>query len=256
MKIGIIGVGLIGKTLALRLADSGHDVSVANSSGPENIKKDVLSTGAKAVTTQDVVRDKDVIILSIPLNRIPEIAPLLSEVPEETTLIDTSNYYPARDSKIESIESGLVESLWVMQQLGRPFAKAWNAIGSHSFAVKGKPEGSDLRIAIPVAADRDIDRDVAIKLINDTGFDAFYTGSLADSWRQQPGSPIYCTDLTVNELKEWTDKAEKERLPKRRDLAILVFMERMGNDFTKRVGNATIEEDAEFAIRLNRTLFM
>lgn len=256
MKIGIIGVGLIGKTLAVKLAESGHDVYVANSSGPENIDKEVLATGAKAVTVQQVIEDKEVIILSIPLNRIPEIAEQLSNVPEETTLIDTSNYYPARDSKIESIESGLVESLWVKQNLGRTFAKAWNAIGSHSFAVKGNPAGEKDRIAIPIAADREIDRNIAEKLVNDTGFDAFYTGSLEDSWRQQPGSPVYCTDLTASEIASVIDTAEKERLPKRRDLAVLVFQERMGDDFQKRVGKATVLGDAEFAIRLNRTLFM
>lgn len=248
MKIGIIGVGHIGKTLALRLAEVGHEVVVANSRGPENIDADVLVTGAHAVSIQQALQDKDVIILSIPLNRIPEIAPLFAEVPEETTVIDTSNYYPARDSKIDSIESGQVESLWVMEQLGRPIAKAWNAIGSDSLVKNGKPAGSAGRIAIPIASDREVDKTIAIQLIQDTGFDAYYTGSLADSWRQQPGAPIYCTDLTIDEMASLVNTAEKERLPARRDIAVAAIMER--------VSSPTTNPDAEFGLRLSRALYI
>ena len=248
MKIGIIGVGHIGKTLALRLAEVGHEVVVANSRGPENIDADVLVTGAHAVSIQQALQDKDVIILSIPLNRIPEIAPLFAEVPEETTVIDTSNYYPARDSKIDSIESGQVESLWVMEQLGRPIAKAWNAIGSDSLVKNGKPAGSAGRIAIPIASDREVDKTIAIQLIQDTGFDAYYTGSLADSWRQQPGAPIYCTDLTTDEMASLVNTAEKERLPARRDIAVAAIMER--------VSSPTTNPDAEFGLRLSRALYI
>ncbi|WP_018618263.1 NADPH-dependent F420 reductase [Spirosoma luteum] len=248
MKIGIVGVGHIGKTLALQLAKAGHDVSVANSKAPENINPAVLATGARAVTVQQAVQDKEVIILSIPLNRIPEVAPLLTGVPQETTVIDTANYYPARDSRIDEIEAGQVESLWVKQQLGRPIAKAWNAIGSDSLATKGKPAGSSDRIAIPIAADRDSDRTLTMKLVEDTGFDAFDTGSLADSWRQQPGAPIYCTDLTVSEIQALVDTAEKERLPARRDLAVAAIMERMSS--------ATKNPDAAYGVRLSRALYM
>ena len=248
MKIGIIGVCHIGKTLALQLAKAGHDVSVANSKAPENMNPEVLVTGARAVTAQQAVQDKDVIILSIPLNRIPEVAPLFAEVPEETTVIDTSNYYPARDSSIDSIEAGQVESVWVNQQLGRPIAKAWNAIGSDSLATNGKPAGSPDRIAIPVAFDRISDRTITMKLVEDTGFDAFDTGSLADSWRQQPGAPIYCTDLTVNEIQAVVYTAEKERLPARRDLAVAAIMERMSS--------ATKNPDATYGVRLSRALYM
>ena len=248
MKIGIIGVGNIGKTLALKLAAAGHSVSVANSKSPEDISQDVLATGARAVTVEQAIEEKDVIIMSIPLNKIPEVAPLFTNVPEETVVIDTSNYYPARDTEIADIEAGMVESLWVVKQLGRTISKAWNAIGSHSLLVNGKNEGSKERIAIPFASDREIDREVVTTLINDTGFDAFDTGSLADSWRQQPGAPAYCTDLTENELQEVLDTAEKERLPKRRDIAVAAIMERVGDGKTN--------PDAEYGVRLSRALYM
>lgn len=248
MEIGIIGVGHIGKTLALKLAAAGHNVVVANSSGPENIDKAVLATGAKAVTAKEAVHNKEVIILSVPLNRIPDIAPVLASVPEEVTVIDTSNYYPARDLKIDRIEAGSAESIWVTEQLGRTIAKAWNAIGSQSLESNGKPSGTLDRIAIPFAADRDKDRIITKQLIEDTGFDAFYTGSLADSWRQQPGAPVYCTDLTLNEIQSLIDKAEKERLPARRDLAVAAIMERLNDP--------KANPDADFGVRLSRALYI
>lgn len=184
MKIGIVGTGHIGKILVQRLSAAGHQIKVANSRGPETIESEILSDGAQAVSTAEVVKDVETLILSIPLNRIPEIVQLLASVPDDTVVIDTSNYYPARDNKIESIEAGKVESVWVSEQLGRPIAKAWNAIGSDSLAKKGKPAGSPNRIAIPVAADREHDREVTMRLVEETGLDAVYSGSIADSWRQ------------------------------------------------------------------------
>jgi predicted dinucleotide-binding enzyme len=248
MKIGILGTGHIGKTLVRKLGAAGHDVKVANSRGPDTIERDVLASGGRAVTAQEAVVDVDVVILSIPLNRLPGIAPLIASVPAETVVIDTSNYYPARDGRIEAIEAGQVESLWVSEQLGRPIVKAWNAIGSDSFARKGKPAGSQDRIAIPVAAENDRDRKVGMALVEDTGFDAFDAGTLADSWRQQPGAPGYCTDLTLEEMPAAHAAAERARLPKRRDLAVAAIVER--------VGDGTTNPDAEYGVRLSRALYM
>lgn len=246
MNIGILGVGNIGKTFAQRLAQAGHAVKVANSRGPHTIAQDVLAFGAEAVATEEALRDVEVIILSIPLNRIPDVAPLMAGLPEETVVIDTSNYYPFRDDRIEAIEAGQVESLWVAEQLGRPIAKAWNAIGSASLANKPAPAGTDGRIAIPVAADRERDREVAIALVNDSGFDGFDAGALADSWHQQPGAPAFCTDLTREEMRSALAAAEKERLPKRRDLGVAVMQERLGD--------GTTNPDADWGVRLVRAI--
>ncbi|MET9014913.1 NAD(P)-binding domain-containing protein [Streptomyces olivaceoviridis] len=248
MKIGILGVGHIGKTLTQRLSMAGHDVKVANSRGPDTIGTDVLASGANAVTAAEAVVDVDALIISIPMNRLPQIAPLIVDLPAETVVIDTSNYYPHRDGRIESIEAGQVESLWVAEQLGRPVAKAWNSIGSDSFANKHKPAGSPDRIALPVAADRESDRRVAMALVEDTGFDAFDAGALAESWRQQPGAPCYTTDLIREELPAALAAADAKRSPKRRDLAIAAIQER--------IGDATTNPDAEYGVRLCRALFM
>ncbi|ARU16963.1 NADPH-dependent F420 reductase [Croceicoccus marinus] len=248
MKIGILGTGNIGATLVKDLAAAGHEVKVANSRGPDTIPAELLSSGAQAVTKEEALSDVEAVILSIPLKRIPDIAPLVARLPDDTVVIDTSNYYPFRDGQIEAIESGQVESLWVMEQLGRPIAKAWNAIGSASLATKGQRPATPGRIALPVAADRDRDREVAMALVEDTGLDAFYSGSIADSWRQQPGAPAYCTDLTCEEMEPALAAAEKERLPKRRDLGVAVMQERLGD--------GTTNPDAEWGVRVVRAINM
>ncbi len=163
-------------------------------------------------------------------------------------MIDTSNYYPFRDTRIDAIEAGQVESLWVAEQLGRPIAKAWNAIGSASLARKGKPKGDAERLAIPVAADRYHDRKVAMSLVNATGLDAVYSGTLADSWRQQPGAQLYCTDLTLEEIEAALSAAERARLPARRDLGVAVMQERLGD--------GTTNPDEDWGVRLVRTINM
>lgn len=248
MKIGILGTGNIGKTLVRELSEAGHEVKVANSRGPETIEHELLSSGARAVTTAEALADVEVVILSIPLNRIPDVAAQVVALPEDTVVIDTSNYYPFRDDRIEAIESGQVESQWVAEQLGRPIAKAWNAIGSASLAKKGKPAGTAGRIAIPIAADRARDREVTMALVNDTGVDAFDAGTLADSWRQQPGAPVYCTDLTFKEVGPALQSAERYRLAKRRDLSVAILQERLGD--------GTTNPDEDWGVRLVRAINM
>jgi predicted dinucleotide-binding enzyme len=248
MKIGILGMGHIGKTLVRELSAAGHDVKVANSRGPETIDAGLLPPSARAVTTEGALVDVDAVILSIPLNRIAGIAGFIAGLPDDVVVIDTSNYYPHRDDRIDAIEAGQPESLWVVEQLGRPIAKAWNAIGSDSFATKGKPAGSTGRIAIPVAADRAQDRKVAMALVEDSGLDAVDAGTLADSWRQQPGAPAYCTDLDRQELAKALAAAEKSRLATRRDLSVAVIQERLGD--------TTTNPPVDFGVRLSRAIFM
>lgn len=87
-----------------------------------------------------------------------------------------------------------------------------------------------------------------MRLVDETGLDAVYSGPLSESWRQQPGAPVYCTDLARDEVPDALAAAERGRLPKRRDLAIEAIMER--------VGDSTTNPDADYAVRLTRALFM
>ncbi|WP_439254025.1 NADPH-dependent F420 reductase [Pseudomonas monteilii] len=228
MNIGIIGSGFIGGTLAKLLSTAGHTVKVSNSRGPNTVDADVLSTGAIAVTKEEALVGADVVILSIPFIRIPDLKNLLAGLPEDVVIIDTSNYIPARDERLDAIENGQPDSMWASEQIGRPLAKAWNTIYSASLNEAGRPAGDPERIAVPVAADRDQDRIVAMALVEDSGFDAYYAGSLAESWRQQCGTPCYCTELTSEALPQALANANLARSRKRRDLFFAVYNERFG----------------------------
>ncbi|MEE6295238.1 NADPH-dependent F420 reductase [Georgenia wangjunii] len=246
MKIGIIGAGAIGSTLAQRLSAAGHDVTIANSRGPETIDPATLSTGATAAWAAEVVTGADVVIVSVNLGQVPDVATLIHQAPAAAVIIDTSNYYPLRDGIIEAIENGEVESLWVQDHYQRPVAKAWNSIVSTSFADKATKPGSLDRIALPVAADDAAHRTLAMALVEDTGFDAFDAGTLTDSWRQQPGTPAYCTDLTADPLSSALAKADARYSARRRDLVWEVVSERAAAEGTVQ-GN--------YLVALNRAIY-
>ncbi|MGF6362079.1 putative dinucleotide-binding enzyme [Pseudomonas frederiksbergensis] len=231
MKIGIIGAGNIGATLARKLAACGHEVKLANSKSPQSIQNLANEIGVHAVTKEDAVSEVDVVILSIPFAKYPDLKQTLSHVPEKVVVIDTSNYYPGRDGAIKEVDDGKPESVWVSEQIGRPVIKAWNAVLAATLADKGQPAGSITRIALPVAG-RDITAEaIAQDLVEDTGFIALAAGNLEDSWRQQPGTPAYCTELTLPELKLALQAADKARAPQNRDVLIAKFMA-PGSQFT------------------------
>jgi predicted dinucleotide-binding enzyme len=221
MKIGIIGAGEMGGTLIRQYARAGHTVKMANASGAEKLKSLALETGASAVTLGDVVADVDVIVITIPLIGILKLPQhLFKNTSANTAIVDTCNYYPIRDGIIKDIEDGMPESVWVSNQLQRPVIKAYNTILYRSLVNSGLTKGKASRLALPISGDDKHSKDLVSILINDSGFDSLDYGSLQDSWRQQPGSPVYCTDLTLTQLKKSIEKAKKELLPERREFGL------------------------------------
>jgi len=225
MKIGIIGAGEMGGTLIRQYTRAGHRVKMANASDIEKLKGLASETGASAVALTDVVTDVDVIVIAIPLIAMLKLPPrLLKNTPANTAIVDTGNYYPIRDGSIPAIEAGMPESVWVSDQLQRPVVKAYNSILYRSLVHSGLPKGDALRVALPVSGEDKASKDVVSALVEASGFDALDYGSLQASWRQQPGSPAYCTDLTLAQLKKSLAKAEKELLPARRELGLKYIM--------------------------------
>lgn len=236
MKIGIIGAGQVGGTLIRQYAAAGHRVKMANASGPNKLKSLALETGASAVTLADVVTEVDVIVISIPLIGILKLPKgLFKNISADVPVLDTCNYYPIRDGVIEELEGGMLESVWVSNHLQRPVIKAYNNIFSDSLIDSGRTKGTDSRIALPIAGDDKQAKDLASILINDSGFDSLDYGYLQDSWRQQPGSPVYCTDLTLSQLRKSIGKAKRELLPERRELGLTFILKNDPALWTDRV---------------------
>src|SRR3954469_8935562 len=179
MKIGIIGAGHIGGTLTRRFAALGHDVLVANSRGPETLRDLAAETGARAVTVKEAARGREVVVVTIPLKNVPKLPrDLFAGAAEDVVIIDTGNYYPQRDGRIEEIEAGTTESRWTSKQLGRPVIKAFNNIYAKHLLELGKPRGTPDRIALPVAGDDAAAKKVVMDLVDQLGFDPVDAGTL------------------------------------------------------------------------------
>lgn len=222
MKIGIIGTGAIGGTIAKKMALAGHSVKINNSDDVEKLNARAEELGVTAANQKDVVKDVDVIILSLPTIAIPTLPKdLFADVPENVIVVDTSNYYPFRDADIEEIKNGKVESVWVSEQLGRPVIKAFNNLLAETLANGGKEAGAEERIAMAIAGDDAEAKKVIAGLVNDAGFDVVDSGNLSESWRHQPGTPAYCTELDAEELKQALADGVKEDAPVKRDKAIV-----------------------------------
>ena len=173
----------------------GHEVFVANSRGPETLSDVAAETGATAVSVPEAVRGVDLIVVTIPRRIFSTCQPVCSPMPDHLVIVDTGNYYPRqRDGRIETIEAGLPESKWVAQQLGRPVIKVFkNSYAKHLLQL-GRPKGTPGRIALPVSGDEDA-KGVVLKLVDELGFDGVDAGGLDNSWRQQPGTPVYTEDF-------------------------------------------------------------
>ena len=215
MNIGIIGAGHIGGTLTRRLSELGHKVFVANSRGPETLSDLARETGATPVSIHEAARSGDIVIVTIPEKNIATLPrDLFNGVSDDVIVIDTGNYYPQqRDGRIDGIEAGATESRWVSQQLGRPVVKAFNNIYADHLLRRGLQAGTPGRIALPVAGDDSAAKQTVIDLLDELGFDGVDAGTIDESWKQQPGTPVYGADFDADGVKKALSQASKERKP-------------------------------------------
>ncbi len=215
MNIGIIGAGHIGGALTRRFSALGHNVFVSNSRGPDSLANLAAETGAKAVTVNEAARKGDVVVVTIPEKNIATLPPdLFKGVPDNVVVVDTGNYYPQqRDGRIDGIEEGLTESRWVSQQLGRPVIKAFNNIYAAHLQNSGKPAGTKGRIALPVAGDDKAAKEIVMQLVDELGFDGVDAGTLDESWKQQPGTPVYGLDFDAAGVRRALAQATPGRKP-------------------------------------------
>ncbi|MEH3054005.1 MAG: NADPH-dependent F420 reductase [Patulibacter minatonensis] len=203
MQIGFVGAGNIGKALAGDLVRLGHDVALSNSRGPDTLADVVAELGehAQAVTVEEAVAFGDVVVLTIPLGRVPELP---TESFAGKVVINTNNYYPERDGQIAELDAGLTESEWTAQHLpGASVVKAFNSIYFQHLAGQGdttKPPGA--RRGIPIAGDDAAAKQLVSQLIDQIGFDPVDAGPLAAGGLFQNGADLYGAELTGSELAD------------------------------------------------------
>src|SRR5258707_10547532 len=213
MNFGVIGPGDIGEVIIRKLRDAGYPVKMANSRGQESLTYLATKTGGIPASLEQVVQDVDILFIVVPQKAIPELPKgLLNRAQKETIVIDVGNYYPFRDGRIDELENGLTESVWVERQIGRPVVKALNTIPSKALMAAGRPAGSRDRVALPISGDNPKAKETVAQLIDRIGLDSVDAGTIAESWRQQPGSPVYCVNPTKEELQQGLRNVDRSSL--------------------------------------------
>jgi len=203
MRIGIIGAGHIGGTLARRFAAAGHDVAVSNSRGPDTLQAvvDELAPRGQALTAAEAARFGEVVVVSVPFGRYQELP---TEGVAGKVVIDTNNYYPQRDGHFEELDTDRTTSSELLQAHlpGARVVKAFNAILWSRLRDDGRPAGDRERVGIPISGDDEDAKRTVAELIDQIGFDAVDAGTLAEGGRKhQPGSPAYTEGLHTGELR-------------------------------------------------------
>ncbi|KAL7941456.1 hypothetical protein V8C42DRAFT_335185 [Trichoderma barbatum] len=234
-QIAIIGAGVVGIALAKQLIHVGNSVSISNSRGPDSLYEVERTTGAKAKEIKQAVSEADIVILAVPMSGILPLQPVLqASIRHGTILIDICNYYPSRDKNIQLLDEGMAESVWMSKTLSFPVTKALNNIIALNIAHSAKPKGSSNRVALPVAGDDDTSVAVVMELVEAMGFDAYNAGRLANSWRQQPGQPAYCTEPTLKELVVLLSSADREGAKLKRDKGMAIS-QKLPPDFSPQI---------------------
>lgn len=204
MRVGIIGSGMIGSSLAGLLAERGYEVLLANSRGPQSLTETVRQLGPTVTpaTIVDAARAGEVVVVAIPFGRYPELA---VEAFADRIVVDATNYYPQRDGPVPELAAGTATSseLLARHLAGAQIVKAFNTLHFARLRTAGRLDApSSQRLAIPLAGDDARAKALVTQLIEDIGFAAVDAGDLAAGRHQQPGQPIYNRPVRPAEAKK------------------------------------------------------
>jgi predicted dinucleotide-binding enzyme len=188
--LGIIGSGNIGTVLAKLAVAAGYDVVLANSRGPESLREKAAELGVRAGTAAEAAEAGDIVVVTIPLGRYTEVPvePLVGKV-----VIDTMNYYPSRDGRIEELDNETVTTADLLQRHlpDSHTVKAFNNIAAADLLSLARPTGAADRSALPISGNDAAARATAVELLDKLGWDAVDVGPLSESWRHEPETAVY-----------------------------------------------------------------
>jgi 8-hydroxy-5-deazaflavin:NADPH oxidoreductase len=198
MKVGIVGSGMIGGTLARLLSSKGHDVAISNQRGPESLEAMANEGNGNVLpmTVEGALEFGKVVVIAVPLHAVFDL-PVAGT--DGKTVVDATNYYPNRDGQIEMLVHGPVTSSALVADHfpNARVVKAFNTMHFKTLGTEGRPPGDPNRLVLFLAGDDSTAKDLVAGLIDDVGFDPYDTGGLGQGGAlQEPGSPIYNKPLT------------------------------------------------------------
>jgi predicted dinucleotide-binding enzyme len=212
--IGLIGAGHIGSQLARLAIRSGYAVVISNSRGPETLADLVAELGprARAATAVDAAKAGDLVVVTVPLKNYAQVPvePLAGKI-----VIDTNNYYPARDGHIPELDNESTTTAELLQTHlpASKVVKAFNHIYAAELTTHGTPAGTPNRRALVIAGDDAEAKRVVAHLIDQFGFDVVDAGPLREGWRIQRDTPGYGPRRNADELRR--DLAAAKRYAER-----------------------------------------
>lgn len=202
MRIGFIGAGHIGSTLARMFARAGHEVGVSNSREPETLQELAEELGAKAHagSSVEIADFGEIIVVSVPFGHYHLVPAAESS---GKIVIDTNNYYPERDGRFEEIDEGTTTSSELLQihLSGAKVVKAFNTINWRILREAPREEGDPERVAVPIAGDDAEAKRMVMSLIESLGFDVVDVGALSEGRRVQPGSAVFGKALSADDVR-------------------------------------------------------
>lgn len=195
MKIGIIGAGFVGRSIAKLALQAGHDVMLSNSRGPQTLFSLRPMIGCQVGSADEAAEFGEVVVIAVPLSAINAL-PVAGI--KNKHVIDAVNYYPQRDGDIAELDSGQTTTSELLAR-NLPTAritKAFNAIPMTQLESDGLPAGAENRRALPLAGDDQEGKAIAAALYDAFGFDALDVGPLSEGWRFERGTPAYCVPMS------------------------------------------------------------
>jgi 8-hydroxy-5-deazaflavin:NADPH oxidoreductase len=203
MRIGVVGAGMIGSTVAKLWVDAGHEVRLS-SRHPEDLQPLVkrLGKGASAGTPAEAAEFGEVVMLTVPLASVPDLARDLGGLLSTKVVLDTGNAYENRDGEMAHLATRHPQgsAAWAAAMFpGARWVKAFNTIYFKVLASEAHRKGD--QIGIPLAGDDPEAVKVAARLVRDAGFDPVIVGKLVRGKAFEPGTRPYNSGMTGPELR-------------------------------------------------------
>ena len=190
--IGIIGSGAIGSALARLGVAAGLNVVLSNSRGPETLADLVGELGdhARAASPEEAARAGDLVAAATPLKAYEKLP---ADSLKGKIVVDTMNYYPIREGQMPILDAAKLTSSELVQQhlKGAKVVKALNNQDAPHLLINARPHDTTNRTTLPIAGDDSEAKEAVMKFMDTIGYNATDVGSLSDSWRMEPGTPIY-----------------------------------------------------------------
>jgi predicted dinucleotide-binding enzyme len=203
MRIGIVGAGMIGSTVAKLWAAAGHEVRLA-SRHPDELKPLVEGIGkhASAGTPTEAAAFGDVVMLTVPLKAVPDLAHELAPLVAGKVVIDTGNASEKRDGDLagEATRDQGGSAAWAAAKFPKArWVKAFNT--SYFKVLESEAHRAGDRLGIPLASDDREAMDLVSGLVRDAGFDPVMVGGLARGKEFEPDTKPYGTNMSGRDLR-------------------------------------------------------